>query len=319
MSCVAYRAGKLLGDVAIDDISETLKQPETFVWLDLRQTDAKVLGRIQQEFGLHELAIEDALAARQRPKIDAYGDSLFVVVKTVRLADGDVRRGEMHAFVGERYIITVRHDLSGDKDAIRQRAEENRDMLARGPGFALYLILDVVVDNYLEIINQYQTQFEAIESRLFKSEFDPRAMEQVYHLRRNLLSMHNAVIPLDDICGQLIHLHVKIIPKELRAYIRDIQDHARQVLTLTDDMREMLTNAMHVNLALVSVKQNEVVKKLAGWGAILAIPTVIFSLYGMNFAVMPELKIPWGYPAVLLVTVIGCVGLYRKLKRAQWL
>jgi magnesium transporter len=176
-----------------------------------------------------------------------------------------------------------------------------------------------VVDNYLPIVSRFEEELDRIESDMFKSDFDQVAVAKLYDLRRHLLKLRNAAVPMDDICNQLIRFHEDIVPKELRAYVRDVQDHAHQITTITDDMREMLTNAMHVNLALVSVRQNEVVKRLAGWGAILAVPTVIFSLYGMNFESMPELKTAWGYPVTLFATVTGCLVLFRKLKYERWL
>jgi magnesium transporter len=318
VNSVAYRAGQRLSDVTIDDISEVVKEPDTFVWVGLWQPDRAFLRKIQEEFSLHDLAIEDALAAHQRPKIEEYGDSLFIVVKTAQLVEGTVEYGETHLFVGKNFLITVRHGASSSYTAIRARVEENPKLLSKGPGFALYSVLDFVVDNYRPIVSQFEEQFDAIESGMFKSDFDQSAVEELYDLRRHLLKLRNAAIPMDDICNQLIRFHEEIIPKELRAYVRDVQDHAHQVITTTEDMREMLTNAMHVNLALVSVRQNEVVKRLAGWAAILAVPTLIFSLYGMNFEGMPELKNVWGYPVTLLVTVTGCATLYWKLKRAGW-
>jgi magnesium transporter len=251
-----YRAGQRLSDVTIDDISEVVKEPDTFVWVGL--------------------------------------DSLFIVVKTAQLVEGTVEYGETHLFVGKNFLVTVRHGASSSYAAIRARVEENPKLLSKGPGFALYSVLDFVVDNYRPIVSQFEEQFDAIESGMFKSDFDQSAVEELYDLRRHLLKLRDAAIPMDDICNQLIRFHEEIIPKELRAYVRDVQDHAHQVITTTEDMREMLTNAMHVNLALVSVRQNEVVKRLAGWAAILAVPTLIFSLYGMNFEDMPELKPVWG-------------------------
>lgn len=174
-----------------------------------------------------------------------------------------------------------------------------------------------MVDNYQPIVSRFEGQFNRIETDMFKSDFDQTAIEKLYDLRRQLLELRNAAVPMDDICNQLIRFHEEVIPKELRAYIRDVQDHAHQVITATDDMREMLTNAMHVSLALVSVRQNEVVKQLAGWGAILAVPTVIFSLYGLNFEGMPELKTASGYPVTLFVTVAGCVALRCVVSEAQ--
>ncbi|WP_442801081.1 magnesium and cobalt transport protein CorA [Serratia rubidaea] len=321
VNSVAYKAGKRLNDVTIDDISEVVKQPDTFVWLGLWQPEDAFMRKIQQEFGLHDLAIEDALCAHQRPKIETYGDSLFIVVKTAQMAgaEDEVEYGETHFFVGKNFLITVRHGASVSYAPIRAKAEENPKQLCHGPGFALYAVLDFIVDNYRLIVAHFETLIERLEASMFNAEFDQTAIENVYGLRRHLLALRNAAQPMDEICSQLIRLHEEVIPKELRAYVRDVQDHARQVVSTIDDMREMLTNAMHVNLALVTVKQNEVVKKLAGWGAILAIPTVIFSLYGMNFADMPELKFPWAYHATLAVTVGGCALMYQKLKRAGWL
>ncbi len=318
VNSVAYRAGRRLGDVTVDDISEVVKEPDTFVWVGIWEPDEAFLRKIQEEFSLHDLAIEDALKAHQRPKIEAYGDSLFIVVKTAQLVDGEVQYGETHLFAGTNFLVTVRHGASSSYTAIRARAEENPKLLSKGPGFALYSLLDFVVDNYRPIVSQFEDELDRIESDMFKSDFDQVAVEKLYDLRRHLLKLRNAAVPMDDICNQLIRFHEEIIPKELRAYVRDVQDHAHQITTITDDMREMLTNAMHVNLALVSVRQNEVVKQLAGWGAILAVPTVIFSLYGMNFQDMPELKTVWGYPVTLLVTLVGCTALFRKLKRAGW-
>ncbi|MCS3409343.1 magnesium and cobalt transport protein CorA [Serratia sp. AKBS12] len=319
VNSVAYKAGKRLGDVTIDDISEVVKQPDAFVWLGLWQPEDAFMRKIQQEFGLHDLAIEDALCAHQRPKIETYGDSLFIVVKTAHIRDEAIEYGETHFFVGKNFLITIRHGASSSYAPIRAKAEGNPKQLCRGPGFALYSIMDFIVDNYRQIVTHFESAIETIEANMFQSEFDQAAIAHVHSLRRHLLALRNAALPMDEICSQLIRLHEEVIPKDLRAYVRDVQDHARQVVSTIDDMREMLTNAMHVNLALVTVKQNEVVKRLAGWGAILAIPTVIFSLYGMNFENMPELKLPWAYHTTLGVTVVGCALLYRKLKGSGWL
>ncbi len=319
ISAVAYRNGKVLQHVTVEDISEVIKEPDTFIWLGLVQPENDYMREIQQEFGLHDLAIEDALTAHQRPKIEQYGDSLFIVAKTAQLVGDVIQYGETHLFVGKNFLITVRHGASSSYAQVRKHAEECPNLLQEGPGYALYAILDMIVDNYLAILHEYTQQFQQIESRMFMSEFDQNAVHQVYRLRRELLTLHNAALPMGDICNQLIQHHEGVVPKTLRAYLRDVQDHAHQVVTTTDDMREMLANAMNVNLALVSVHQNEVVQQLAGWGAILAIPTVIFSLYGMNFKDMPELNDAWGYPVTLGITIVGCVALYVKLKKSGWL
>jgi magnesium transporter len=315
---VAYRAGRRLREILIDDISDVVSEPHTFVWVGLWQPDEALLRKVQEEFHLHDLAIEDALKAHQRPKLEVYGESLFIVVKTAQLIDGDVQYGETHLFVGKNYLISVRHGASSSYTEVRERVEANPMLLSKGPGFALYSILDFVVDNYRPIISCYEARFDRIEANLFKADFNQSIIEETYELRHELMGLRNAALPMHEICNQLIRFHEDVIPKELRAYVRDVQDHAHIVVSGADDLREMLANAMNVNLALVTVRQNETVKQLAGWGAILAVPTVIFSLYGMNFQNMPELKTTWGYPAALGATVAGCVYLYRKLKRAGW-
>lgn len=290
VNSVAYRNGQSLGEVAVDEISEVIKQPDTFVWLGLHEPDEALLLRIQGEFGLHELAIEDAHHAHQRPKIETYSSSLFIVLKTAQLESGAVVYGETHLFVGPNFLVSVRHGASASYAHMLQRCEDGTKGLHKGPGFALYAVLDFMADNYQPIVAKFEQDFEAIETDIFTDRFDRLVIERLYALKRQLLELRNAALPLADISAELMRLHEDLIPKELRAYFRDIQDHVSRLVGLIDGMRDMLTTAMQVNLALVANNQNEVVKRLAGWGAILAIPTVIFSLYGMNFEWMPELK-----------------------------
>lgn len=320
VNSIVYRNGKRGEVIAPENISDVINDEDAFVWLGLYQPDPPFMKKMQEEFGLHELAIEDALTAHQRPKIEQYGESLFIVLKTAHLTEENrIEFGETHFFISEKFLITVRHGASDSYAPIRQRAEERTEMLGKGVGFPLYCIFDFIVDNYSNITASLSERINELESAMFRTEFDRRTVQEVYMLRRQLLALRNAAMPVDEICNQLIRLHENIIPKPLRAYIRDVQDHAHHVVTDTDDMREILTNAMHVNLALVTVQQNEVVKKLAGWGAILVIPTVIFSMYGMNFESMPEIHSPYGYPISIIGTLVVCLVLYWRLKRAGWL
>ncbi len=319
VNSVAYRNGKRLGDVPLDDISEEIGTEGTFIWLGLHEPDLELLRRVQHEFGLHDLAVEDALDAHQRPKLETYGDSLFIVLNTAQLVDDDVVMGETHLFVGPNYVVSVRHGASSTYAPVRERCEMDPRGLANGPGYVLYALMDFIVDHYMPIVNRLEDTFEALEQGLFRDEFDRRTIERLYHIKRQVLRLRNAVYPIEEMCGQLIRLHEDLVPKELRAYFRDIEDHASRLLRTLDVVREMLTTAVQVNLALVTVGQNEVVKRLAGWGAILAVPTVVFSLYGMNFEFMPELKFPFAYPAVIGFTAVACTVLWRKLRRAGWL
>lgn len=319
VNCVAYRQGKRLGSVGMEEIPKVLAVPGTFVWLGLHEPDLALLRQAQHAFGLHDLAVEDAMDAHQRPKLEAYGDSVFVVLNTAQLVEDEVVVGETHLFVGPNYVVSVRHGASSTYAPVRERCEHDPHGLANGPGYVLYALMDFVVDHYLPIVTRLEDTFEALEQDIFRDEFDRAAIERLYQIKRQVLRLRNAVNPVEDMCGQLIRLHEDLVPKELRAYFRDIEDHASRLLRTLDVVREMLTTAVQVNLALVTVGQNEVVKRLAGWGAILAIPTVVFSLYGMNFEVMPELKFHYAYPVVIGVTAVACGLLWRRLHRAGWI
>lgn len=317
--CVAYRRGKPLGELALDAISDALAEKDTFVWVGLEEPDDALLSKMQEEFGLHELAIEDARYAHQRPKLETYGESIFIVLKTADAANGKVDYGETHLFAGRNFLVSVRHGGSVTYATVRERCEQTESMLAKGPGYALYALIDFIVDRYQPVVEQFEKEFDTLEEGVFKDRFDRLMIGRIYELKRQLLELRNAALPVADICGGLMHLHEELIPKDLRAYFRDIQDHVAHVVGTIDNIREMLTSAMQMNLALVSVQQNEVVKRLAGWGAMLAIPTVIFSLYGMNFKNMPELNWTYGYPVTIAVTVASCAFVYRRLRKAGWI
>ncbi|OON42218.1 magnesium transporter [Izhakiella australiensis] len=320
VNSIVYRQGREPEVVAVEDISEVIKQPDTFIWLGLLEPEPAFMNTIKQEFNLHELAIEDALTAHQRPKIERYRDSLFIVLKTAgQNESGEVHCGETHLFVGKNFLISVRHGQSDSYAAVRQRALENHDKFALGAGYALYCIMDFIVDNYSDTVAKLNDRFGDIETAMFNSEFNRDDLQLAYNMRRELSLLRNAAQPVEEICSQLIHLHEEIIPEPLRPYIRDVQDHASHVVIDAEEMREMLINGMQVKLALVSVQQNEVVKRLAGWGAILVVPTVVFSMYGMNFKNMPELNEAYGYPAALVITFGVCGWVWKKFRNAGWL
>ncbi|MFZ2170301.1 MAG: magnesium/cobalt transporter CorA [Methylococcaceae bacterium] len=319
MKCVAYQNGFSIGDVTIEDISEVLKREHTFVWLGLHESNSELLAKIQQEFGLHELAIEDACAAHQRPKIEEYGDSLFMVLHTVHLAEEQVEFGETHIFMGPRFLVTVRHGASRGHSKVRERCEAMPRQLAKGPGFALYSIMDFIVDNYVPVIDGLQARFDGLESAIFEYRPSRQTMEDLYELKRDLLRLEGAIIPVIDICRELMRFHNAVIHKDVRVYFRDIADHIKRIDQTIQGMREMLVAAMQVHLTFETVRQNEVVKRLAGWGAILAIPTMVFSWYGMNFRHMPELDWEYSYPVVVGGVALCSLLLYLRLKRAGWL
>jgi magnesium transporter len=319
VNCVAYRKGIRIDAFPVDDISEIIKEPDTFLWIGLHEPDDALLGKMQEEFSLHELAMEDARAAHQRPKIETYGESLFIVAKTATLADEKIIFGETHLFAGKNFLITLRHGASKSYSPVRARCEQKPQKLALGTGYALYAVLDEIVDNYLLVLSDLRSQFNQIETDIFDEKISRKKLQSIYNMKRELVLLSDAASPLVDICNELMRFHEDTIPKPIRVYLRDVQDHCQRVIDSCDNMREMLMAAMQINLALVSIGQNDIVKQLAGWGAILALPTVVFSLYGMNFEFMPELKWHYSYFAVLGSTLLGGAWLYIKLKKSDWL
>jgi len=320
INCIAYRKdGSRIGDIALEAISDVLAEPDTFVWVGLHEPDEELLLKLQHEFGLHDLAIEDAHTAHQRTKIETYGDSLFVVVQTAQLVEGQLALGETHIFLGPRYLVSVRHGASLSYAPARRACEHTPELMAHGPSYALYSILDFIVDNLLPIVREFREELQQLEKDIFAETFKRSTVRRLYDMQRDLMTLRLAVAPMQDVISQLTRLHANLIPKELRAYFRDVYDHVFRVNESISAMREMLAAAINVNLSLVTYGQNEVMKKLAGWAAMLAAPTLLTSWYGMNFTHMPELAQPWAYPAVIVVMLIVVGGLFVALKRAKWL
>lgn len=319
VNCVVYKDGSRLGEITVEAISDVLEEPDTFVWLGLREPTSELLDKIQEEFGLHELAMEDARSAHQRPKLEEYGDCLFLVFHTVEYGAKTLRIGETHIFIGKRFLVTLRHGSTGGYARVREHCEAQSKLLAKGPGYALYALMDAIVDRYMPVVEQVQERFEAIEAEVFGNNHARDTLEQLYRLKRELLWLSGATEPLLTICNELMRFHADLVPKDIRFYFRDIHDHVQRLNQTIDREREMLTAAMNVHLALIGIRQNDVVKQLAGWGAILAVPTLIFSLYGMNFKSMPELDWVYGYPFTLMIVTIICCGLFVWLRRAKWL
>jgi magnesium transporter len=320
VNCIAYgKDGRKLRDITLDEISDFLKDPDAFVWVGLHEPDEALLEKLQEEFGLHDLAIEDAHNAHQRPKIELYDDSLFIALHTAQVVHGKIEFGETHLFVGSNYLVTVRHGASLSYAPARKSCEQNRELLSLGPSYALYSVLDFIVDNFMPIVGTFKQELHELEQDIFEEEFKREVVERLYLLKRELVTLRLAVSPLQDILNQLVRLHGGLVREEIRPYLRDVFDHAARISDATNAMGELLTAAMSVNLAMVSVGQNEVVKRLAGWAALLAAPTLIASWYGMNFHHMPELDKPYAYPLLITLTLGICVGLFVLLRKAKWL
>lgn len=318
VNCVAYQDGKKVRDITVEEISDFMEKPDAFVWLGLHEPDEQLMRKVQEEFGLHDLAVEDAWRAHQRPKLEVYGGTLFVVLRTGRMEKGELLDGETHIFVAPKYVVTVRHGASSAYTDVRSRCECAPELLAKGPGFVLYAVLDFVMDQYFPIVGDLEDELEAIEEGIFRSRTDRDAVENAYELKSKLMSVRRAVLPVVQICNDLPN-HRTLISEEIRPYFRDVSDHAHRILEVVESGREMVNTALTVNLTLLSMKHNEVMKRLAGWGAIIAIPTMIGGIYGMNFEKMPELEWTYGYPLVVGVMIVVCLIVYAKLKRTGWL
>ena len=321
VACAAYAGGHRVREVALEDISEVLTQPDQFVWIGLREPSEEVLRIVQHEFGLHDLAIEDAHRAHQRPKLERYDAALFIVLHTVQVGADSHRLefGETHLFVGRQYVISVRHGASTPYTQVRARCEATPQLLHYGPGFVLYALMDFIVDQYFPAVDLFESRLEEIEGDIFRGGVTRGTTERIYDLKRELLQLKRAVSPLTDVANRLMRFDLDLVPEAVHPYVRDVYDHVIRINEMVDMLRELLTSALEANLSLISVNQNEAMKRLAGWAAILAVPTMVAGIYGMNFKFMPELDWPFSYPVVMLGMAVVCWYLYVRFKRSGWL
>ncbi len=321
INSVAYdHQGKRLCPVELDQARAYLQaHPEAFLWIGLHEPDADLLGTVQTQFNLHELAVEDALCAHQRPKIEAYGDSRFIVIHTAERDGSRIVFGETHLFLGTNFLISIRHGPSHTYANMRQRVEARPKQLAHGPSYPLYAILDFIVDNYVPIVEDFKQTLQQLEKDIFLPQYKRGTIKRLYELKRELITLRLASSPLQDIAQELSHGQDEFIHASIQPYFRDIADHCTRINEAIDALNELLSSAIQVNLSLVTVKQNEVVKKLAGWAALLALPTLVTSVYGMNFKFMPELDMHYAYPVVVSLTALACLRLHGTLKKAGWM
>ncbi|MCL1500179.1 magnesium transporter CorA [Xanthomonas nasturtii] len=319
ITCAYYDGDGTRHDISLEQISDVLQRPDGCVWVGLYEPQESVLRKLQDEFGLHDLAIEDALKAHQRPKAESYGNSLFVVVNTAQLVNERIRYGETHAFLGARFLLTVRHGASLSYAPVRHRVEREPAMLGMGASFCLYGVLDFVVDNYLPIMDEFRDTLEGLEKDIFADNYKRETVVRLYELKRELNKMRLVVAPLQDVLSHLKRNPGGLIQDEVGIYLRDVLDHAVRINDAIDTLREMLGTALSVNLSMVTLAQGETVKRLGAWAALLAAPTLITSWYGMNFTHMPELDKPYAYPLLVGGVVASCLVLYRLFKRARWL
>jgi len=319
VNCVAYDRGQKHSDIPLKDVRSHLERRDCFVWVALKDPEPAELAALQEEFSLHELAIEDAQKGHQRPKIEEYGSSLFVVLHLVEPAGNALQTGEVAIFVGPQYIISVRRDAQLGFADVRRRCEQEPELLQHGPAYVLYALMDTVVDRYFPVLGSLTAEIEEIEERIFAGQTTRTQIEALYSLKRKLITLDHATQPLLEVTGKLYGGRVPPICASLQDYFRDVQDHLLRVKQSIDNLRDMVATAISVNLSLITIQENEVTKRLAAYAALVAVPTMVAGVYGMNFANMPELKWSYGYPAALASMVLIDLYLVYRFRKAKWM
>jgi magnesium transporter len=328
IDCAVYHDGdRRPGELALADAFEAASNDDAFVWIGLYEPDEHEFESVRREFNLHELAVEDAIKAHQRPKLEVYDDSLFVVLKTARYLEAEevVEFGEIMLFLGPQFVVTVRHKPASELRGVRKQIESRPDLLRFGPSAVLYAIVDRVVDDYLPVIDGLDQDIKEVEKEVF-SEAGSNPAERIYMLKREVIEFHQSTAPLTEPLDRLVRGQVPLLHQEMPEYFRDVQDHLLRIVEQVSGFRELLTSVLQANLTQVALLQNEVgmrlnadMRKISAWVAIVAVPTMIAGIYGMNFDYMPELRWTGGYPGALLAMVVACGFLYRAFKRNGWL
>ncbi len=319
INCVAYENGKRLGDIPPAQVSDYVKRPECFVWVALKDPTPEEMRQMESEFDLHELAVEDSLRGHQRPKIEEYKDSLFVVIQVPVMVNGELEAHEVDLFVGSNYVLSIRHGFEPGFQAVRDRAESEQELLGHGAGFVFYAIMDNVVDRYFPLVDAIEVELEAIEERIFIESSPRENIKRLYALKHKLMVMRHAVEPLIEVVHKLYGGRVPQVCVGVQDYFRDIYDHLLRVSLQLDGLRDMVVTALSVNLSMITLHEGEVTKTLASYAALIAVPTMIAGIYGMNFQHMPELKWTYGYPLAIAVMVAIDAVLYRRFKKTGWL
>jgi magnesium transporter len=319
VNCVVYQEGRKLADIDKREISNYLARPDCFVWVALKDAADGELEEMREEFGLHELAVEDARHGHQRPKIEEYGDSLFVVLNTIEMNGEDLRIGEIDVFVGRNYVLSVRQRSEQTLLGVRARAEREPELLRHGAGYVLYALMDAVVDRYFPILDAVELELERIEDQLFSGTSPRGNIETLYYVKQKLTMLKHVTGPLLEYTGKLYGGRVPQVCSGLGEYFRDIHDHVIRLNQSIDTARDTVATAIQVNLAMITIGESEVTKRLAAYGALVAVPTMIAGIYGMNFRHMPELDWTLGYPLTVALMAALDGWLWTRFKKAGWL
>ncbi len=319
VNCVAYKLGRKIADIPVSDIRGHLTDPDCFVWVALKDPEPAELDHLQDEFGLHALAVEDARHGHQRPKIDEYGASLFVVLHLIEARGDALHTGEAAIFAGPQYVVSVRRDAEQGFAEVRRRCEHEPELLRHGPAYVLYALMDTVVDRYFPLIDSLNGAIEDIEERIFAGDNTRAQIEALYSCKRRLFVLDHAISPLLEVTSKLHGGRVPPLCADLNDYFRDVYDHLLRLKRSIDNLRDMVATALSVNLSLITLQESAVTKRLAAYAGLVAVPTMIAGVYGMNFTHMPELDWRFGYPmAVGAMVAIDAYLIYR-FRKAQWL
>lgn len=326
MSVIAariYRDGRLLTDVNSAKPIPTLEKKEDFIWIGLHEPDAATIKTIQEHFGLHELAVEDALDPRHLPKMESYGETLFVVARTVHLEGPDdnarIAYGNTAIFLGRQFIITVRHGSMRGHAPIRQQLEATPWLLKHGPDYVLHAILDFIVDGYFDVIDLVEEKVLAMEDQALVTFLDRTQTSRLFTLRRDLFRLQRILGPMEDLANRFVNIDLPQLDNDIDPYFRDLADHVRRVNYRVAGLRDTLTSVIETSGLLEQQRQGVITRQLAAWAAILAVPTAIAGIYGMNFEFMPELETRFGYFIVVGVMALICGSLFYRFKRLGWL
>jgi magnesium transporter len=319
INCAAYQQGKKLGDIPLAEIRQYLTRPDCFVWVALKDIEPGELEALQEEFDLHELAVEDAHHGHQRPKMDEYGTSLFVVLHIVEPVDQELHTGEIAIFVGPNYVVSVRRDSQQGFADVRRRSELEPELLRHGPAYVLYALMDAVVDRYFPVLDTLSEEIDGVEERIFAGPSTREHIEALYCLKRKVMVLERVTSPLLEVAGKLHGGRVPPICSGLDEYFRDVYDHLLRLKQTIDSLRDMVTTGIAVNLSLIGLQETEITKQLAAYAALAAVPTMIAGVYGMNFEHIPELKWIYGYPFSLSLMIGIDAYLVYLFRKAKWL
>jgi magnesium transporter len=319
VNCVAYEDGRKLAEIQKREIRTYLERPGCFVWVALKDADAAELAEMQDEFDLHELAVEDARQGNQRPKLEEYGNSLFAVLHTVEVAGEELKVGELDVFVGPNYVLSARQKTERGLQDVRARCEREPELLRHGSGYVLYALMDAVVDRYVPVLDAVETELEALEEQIFTGKSPRENIESLYYVKQKLMTLKHAAAPLLDASSRLYGGRVPSACAGLGEYFRDVYDHLSRLNQSLDTLRDTVTTAIQVNLAMITIGESEVTKRLAAYAALVAVPTMVAGIYGMNFKNMPELTWSFGYPLTLAAMAAIDAYLFYRFRKAGWL